>query len=330
MALSSENRSKVSAVFGGGTLGEQIVNTVDATETLAAAELGALDGVSAGTVTASKAVVVGADKNIDTIAIAASGLKIGSGAGTAVTATAAELNTVAGVTAGTVTASKALVVDANKDLGTLRHLTINGNLVTGSTTLSETELGYLDGLTPGTVASSKALVVDANKDLGAIRHLEISGNLVNGSVTISQAELQLLDGVTAGTVTASRAVTVDANKATAGLRSVVVIGGNVTLTEADSGKVYIANAADTVFTLPATVAGLRYTIVANATAVASGSGILFRPVAADKIMGNGLTSADDKDVINSTDAEGDFMEIVGDGVDGWYIVGVRGTWTREA
>ena len=43
--------------------------------------------------------------------------------GTAVSATAAELNKNAGVTAGTVTASKALVVDANKDLASLRDVT---------------------------------------------------------------------------------------------------------------------------------------------------------------------------------------------------------------
>lgn len=61
---------------------------------LSAAELGVLDGVVAATVTASKAVVVGASKNIDTIAIADGGLKLGAGAGTAVTSTAAELNTV--------------------------------------------------------------------------------------------------------------------------------------------------------------------------------------------------------------------------------------------
>lgn len=55
-------------------------------------EVAYLTDVVAGTVTASKAVIVGANKNIDTISIADSGLKLGSGAGTAVTATAAELN----------------------------------------------------------------------------------------------------------------------------------------------------------------------------------------------------------------------------------------------
>lgn len=55
-------------------------------------EVAYLTDVVAGTVTASKAVVVGTNKNIDTITIADSGLKLGSGAGTAVTAKAAELN----------------------------------------------------------------------------------------------------------------------------------------------------------------------------------------------------------------------------------------------
>lgn len=59
---------------------------------MTAAQLAAVAGVVAGTVTASKAVVVGANKEIDTLAIADGGLKLGAGAGTAVTATAAELN----------------------------------------------------------------------------------------------------------------------------------------------------------------------------------------------------------------------------------------------
>lgn len=64
------------------------------------AELSALDGVVAGTVTASKAVIVGANKNIDTLAIADGGLKLGAGAGTAVTSTAAELNKLDGAALG--------------------------------------------------------------------------------------------------------------------------------------------------------------------------------------------------------------------------------------
>jgi len=79
-------------------------------------EVAYLTDVVAGTVTASKAVIVGANKNIDTISIADSGLKLGSGAGTAVTATAAELNLLDTAVAGTAVASKAAVLGENKEL----------------------------------------------------------------------------------------------------------------------------------------------------------------------------------------------------------------------
>jgi hypothetical protein len=91
-------------------------------------------------------------------------------AGSRKTITGSEINAIDGVTPGTVTASKALIVDANKDLASLRHLTITGNLVSGATTISEAELGQIDGVTAGTVAASKAAVPDANKDIGTFRN----------------------------------------------------------------------------------------------------------------------------------------------------------------
>ena len=57
--------------------------------------------------------------NVDVNVAKAGGLQIG---GTAVTATATELNVLDNVTAGTVTASLALVVDSSKDIGTLNQL----------------------------------------------------------------------------------------------------------------------------------------------------------------------------------------------------------------
>lgn len=63
---------------------------------LSATEVGYLDGVVAGTTTASKALVVGTNKNLDVLALPVSGLKIGAGAGTAVTTSAAELNKLTG------------------------------------------------------------------------------------------------------------------------------------------------------------------------------------------------------------------------------------------
>lgn len=64
------------------------------TNTLSAAELGVLDGVTKGTSAANKAVVLGADGKINTIDVTS--LKVG---GTAVSASAAELNILDGVTA---------------------------------------------------------------------------------------------------------------------------------------------------------------------------------------------------------------------------------------
>lgn len=75
--------------------------------TSSAAELNFNDGSVAGTAVASKTLVLGADKNVDTIAIADGGLKLGAGAGTAVTSTAAELNILDGVTATATTLNAA-------------------------------------------------------------------------------------------------------------------------------------------------------------------------------------------------------------------------------
>lgn len=133
-----------------------------------------------------------------------------------------------GITAGTVGASKAVVVDSNKDVTGFRNISATGNLVVGSgltlATLTPTELGVLDGVTPGLVTADKAVVVDTNKDIGTFRHLTLSGNLVTGTTTLTEAELGVLDGVTAGTATASKALVVDSNKDLATLRNVTMDG----------------------------------------------------------------------------------------------------------
>jgi len=65
------------------------------TAALSAAEVDVLDAVSAGVASASKAAVLGASKNLDILGLPVGGLKIGAaGAEVAVTATAANLNSV--------------------------------------------------------------------------------------------------------------------------------------------------------------------------------------------------------------------------------------------
>ena len=66
-----------------------------------------------------------------------------------VTSTAAELNLVDGITAGTVSASKAVIVDSNKDLTGFRNLTISGDLTVSG-----------DDITMGTNTAGNILVAD--------------------------------------------------------------------------------------------------------------------------------------------------------------------------
>jgi hypothetical protein len=100
--------------------------------------------------------------------------------GTSVTSTAAELNTLAGVTAGTATASKALIVDANKDisLGTgdlsCTDVTASGNV---SGTWNGTAIGVSKGGT-GLTSAAKGTVLVAN-DTNTISALD-GGGTSNG------------------------------------------------------------------------------------------------------------------------------------------------------
>jgi hypothetical protein len=103
-----------------------------------------------------------------------------------------------------------------------------------------------------------------------------------------------------------------------------------TATTAESGTTYVADSTTSVVcTLPATEVGLKFTLVVGQ--LTSTGGHAFSPAAADKIMGNGFTAADDKDAIctASGDRVGDSITVVGDGSLGWYITAVTGTWDRE-
>ena len=111
--------------------------------------------------------------------------------------TEAELEQIDGITAGTVAASKAVVVDSNKDITGLRNVTATGYFEIGSAQLTESEMEMLDGITAGTAAASKAVVLDANKDVTGLRDisgrdLTLSG-LNEGLVTFAQSNGKLGD-----------------------------------------------------------------------------------------------------------------------------------------
>lgn len=106
-----------------------------------------------------------------------------------------------------------------------------------------------------------------------------------------------------------------------------VITTSRTLTPEESGSTFLLNSTSSItLTLPATQVGLEYTFVVLALTTTGGHN--FTPQSADKIVGYGLSKTDGQAVTCSaaSDAVGDFLRVVGDGIDGWVIVGGRGTF----
>ncbi len=94
-----------------------------------------------------------------------------------ITASAAEVNVLDGVSAGTVSASKGLVVDSNKDISGLRNLSLEGNLTINgtTTTVNSTTVTVED---PIIVLGSGSPGSDDNKDRG------VTFNYYNGSAKV--------------------------------------------------------------------------------------------------------------------------------------------------
>ena len=133
------------------------------------AELEMLDGITAGTAAASKALVLDGSKNIATIGTIASAAITSSGIVTATAFTAgsavlaeAELELLDGLTAGTAIASKVVTTDASIDTTGQRNLTISGELDAATLDIS----GAVDiaGTTTAVAITASGLVT-ANADM---------------------------------------------------------------------------------------------------------------------------------------------------------------------
>jgi len=108
------------------------------------------------------------------------------------------------------------------------------------------------------------------------------------------------------------------------------VTGAKTLDAGDSGVVQNVTASATI-TLPATAVNLVYTIRNGGTGETDGAvTVNVSPAAADQIVGNGFTAADNKDAINTLGRAGDEITLIGNGSGGWNVASVTGTWTREA
>ena len=210
----------------------------------------------------------------------------------------AELETIDGVTAGTVAASKAVVVDSNKDIGSFRNITLTGELDAGSldvsgdvdvdgtletdalsingtavtstaaelnildgVTSTAAELNILDGVTStaaelnildGVTATAAELNILDGVTATAAEINALDGitstvaelNILDG-VTASATDINLIDGITNGTVIASKAIITDANKDITGGRNITISG------ELDAATLDISGDADIDGTLEA-------------------------------------------------------------------------------
>ena len=112
-------------------------------------------------------------------------------------------------------------------------------------------------------------------------------------------------------------------------RDVKAVDFNVTATT-DCGKVIYVTVDTKIATLPATVAGYKVTIVNGAGFGVAGIVVDFQ--AGDKSLGGcGLAAGADGAAITNTKAtaqRGDFLTLIGDGADGYNVVGKRGTWVQ--
>jgi cytoskeletal protein CcmA (bactofilin family) len=200
---------------------------------------------------------------------------------TAITSTPDELNVLDGITAvvgelnaldigstavGTAVASKAVILDSNKDYTGIRNFTITGELDAATLDIS------------GDVDVDGTLETDALSINGtAVTSTAAELNILDG-VTSTAAELNALDGITAvvgelnaldlgstavGTAIASKAMILDSNKDYTGVRNFTLSG------ELDAGSLDISGDADIDGTLEAdaiTVGGTALnTVIAGVT-----------------------------------------------------------------
>ena len=174
-------------------------------------EMAVIDGVTPGTVAASKAVIVDSNKDAD-------GFRNVSGSGL--------------FEADWFQATRNVTAGAGGS---------GGAFILGNANMSEADLEKLDDITNGTVAASKAVVVDSNKDASGFRNVTATGAFIIGSANMDETDLEKLDGITNGTAAASKAVVLDANKDVSGLRD--ISGRNATLSGLTEGNVTFAGSS---------------------------------------------------------------------------------------
>jgi hypothetical protein len=173
----------------GFTIGSAVIDEAD---------LEQIDDLTAGTVTASKALVVDGNKDIGTIRnLTIDGVFTD---GNYTFDTSGNVSGLGTVGCGAITTSGNLAVTGT--------ITGDTSLTLDSTTLTTAELGVLDSVTAGTVAASKAVVVDSNKDIGTFRNVTIDGTFSDGNYTFdTSGNVSGLGTISSGAITTSGGLT---------------------------------------------------------------------------------------------------------------------------
>ena len=274
---------------------------------------------------------------------------------TQISSTPEELNLLDGITAGTVAASKAVIVDASKDIGTFRNLTIDGvftdgnytfdtsgnvsglgtigsgaitstgnvtavgSFIIGSASMSEADLEKLDGVTNGTAAANKAVVLAGSKNIATIGTIG-SGAITSsgvvtatgftiGSAAITEAELEILDGASV-TTTELNLIDGGTSRGTTAVASgdgiLINDGGTMRMTNVDTVSTYFAShtvGGGNIVTVGALNAG---SITSGFTSIDVGSGAITTTgvITGGTVEATTDTAAGDNAAIGYTSAEG--------------------------
>jgi len=114
-----------------------------------------------------------------------------------VSATGNDLNLLAGVSPGTVTASKAVIANSSRNLNNVNALSLVDLTSTGvitykgsAITADGTKINYIDTM-PGIAAASKALVLDLSRDINNIRNMTVSSLIATNVTGLLQTPAQV-------------------------------------------------------------------------------------------------------------------------------------------
>ena len=242
--------SSAGAVVAGGAV--EVKSTISGSGLASAA--GGLNVAERFTVSSAGAVVAAGPVTADSLVVGTADLD------------ETDLEQIDDISPGTVSASKAVVVDSDKDAAGFRNISGTGNItaggsfVIGSADLNETDLEKLDGITNGTAVANKAMVLDAQKDISGARDISVDQDLkagrnisgsaqlqggavaVDGSVTagtsfiigsadLNETDLEKLDGITNGAGAANKALVLNADgDITTGIRNLTVTNLSSSLT----------------------------------------------------------------------------------------------------